>query len=199
MHSPDAPQITAPLGDAGTDRLRLTRVSAGDADGLARVFAEHAVWEFPFGRGMDAAWTAGFVTRAVDHWRQFGFGLWTVRTRLDETVIGYLGLSMPAFLSDVIPAERMPAVEIGWRLHPDYWGKGLATEGAYAGLREAFETLGLNEVCSVPQTINAASARVAQRIGMQYERTAMLPATDTRGAVEVDLYWITRPQWLTSD
>ncbi len=119
-----------------------------------------------------------------------------MRKLADREVIGYLGLSMPSFLFELIPTERMPAVEVGWRLHPAHWGNGYATEGAVAALRGAFETLQLSEVCSAPQSINPPSARVAQRIGMEYERTATLTATDGRGAVDVDLYWITRKQWL---
>ena len=198
MEEQASPQIAGPLGDVTTDRLRLARVVAADAHALTPVFAEPAVWEFPFGRGMDAEWTAGFVARAIGHWQRFGFGLWVARTSQDQEVIGYLGLSMPAFLSELIPADRMPAVEIGWRLHPDHWGQGYATEGGIAALRGAFETLRLSEVCSVPQSINAASARVARRIGMLYERSATLMATDARGAVDVDLYWITRQRWLAA-
>jgi RimJ/RimL family protein N-acetyltransferase len=199
MDAPASLQITRPLEDATTDRLRLVRVSPADTDDLAAVFAEPAVWKFPFGRGMDAAWTAEFVARAVEHWQRFGFGLWTVRTRSDDAAIGYLGLSMPAFLAEAVPAERMPAVEIGWRLHPDYWGNGLATEGAGAALQGAFETLELTEVCSAPQSINPPSARVAERIGMRHERTMTLVATSARGPVDIDLYWITREHWLTNN
>lgn len=123
MGASDSPAILAPLGDAVTERLQLDRVVPGDAEALAPVFAHPAVWEFPFGRGMDAEWSAGFVARAADHWERFGFGLWVVRTTVGQEVIGYLGLSMPAFLPELVPADRMPAVEIGWRLHPDHRGK----------------------------------------------------------------------------
>jgi RimJ/RimL family protein N-acetyltransferase len=193
---PAAPRIAAPLGDVETERLRLTRFLATDATGLAPVFAERAVWEFPYGRGMSAAWTDEFVRRAIEHWDRFGFGLWVARTGADGAPIGYLGLSMPSFLADVVEPERIPAVEVGWRLHPGYWGQGLAGEGAAAALRGAFETLRLHEVCSIPQTVNRASSRVARRIGMRCERTATLAPTEARGAVDVDLYWITRQEWL---
>lgn len=196
MEEPTSPEIAAPLADVLTARLRLARVAPDDADLLAPVFAERAVWEFPFGRGMTSEWTAAFVAQSIEHWGQFGFGLWVARKLADQEVIGYLGLSMPSFLSELIPAERMPAVEVGWRLHPEHWGHGYATEGAAAALRGAFETLQLSEVCSAPQSVNPRSARVAQRIGMEYERTATLAASDARGAVVVDLYWITRKQWL---
>jgi len=141
---------------------------------------------------MDEQWTAGFVDRAVDHWQQHGFGLWIARTLSNDETIGYLGLSMPPFLAEILPPARMPAVEIGWRLHPDHWGNGYATEGAHAALREAFETLQLREICSAPQSNNPRSARVAQRIGMHHERTVTLAPTTAREAVDVDLYWIAR-------
>jgi RimJ/RimL family protein N-acetyltransferase len=191
-----SPAIAAPLGDVVTERLRLTRFRAGDDAALAPVFADPAVWEFPYGRGMSAEWTTAFVARAIEHWDRFGFGLWVARRLSDPRAIGYLGLSMPGFLSELIPAERMPAVEVGWRLHPEHWGSGYATEGAVAALHEAFTTLRLREVCSVPQSINSPSTAVARRVGMHHERTATLAATDARDAVEVDLYWITREHWL---
>ena len=182
-------------GPVTTERLQLDPMAVSDAARLIPVFAEPAVWQYPFGRGMDAAWTHAFTARAADHWERSGFGLWIARTLADGGVIGYLGLSMPSFLPELVPAERMPAVEVGWRLHPEHWGYGYATEGARAALREAFDTLGLAEVCSAPQSINRPSVRVAERIGMAYERTATLAATADRGAVEVDLHWITRAQW----
>ena len=148
MSTPQAPRIADVLKDTTTDRLRLSRMSAGDVAALTPVFAEPAVWRFPYGRGMDAAWTAGFVIRAVEHRQRFGFGLWTARTRPDDTVIGYLELT---------------------------------------------------EVCSAPQNLNPPSARVARRIGMRYERTAGLAPTTARDAVEVDLYRITRQDWLADD
>ena len=182
-------------GPVRTDRLQLDPITAADAEVLAPVFAEPAVWRYPYGRGMDAGWTRAFTARAAEHWERSGFGLWKVTTLAGGHVIGYLGLSMPSFLPELVPAERMPAVEVGWRLHPEHWGYGYATEGARAALREAFDTLGLAEVCSAPQSINRPSVRVAERIGMAYERTATLAATADRGAVEVDLHWITRAQW----
>jgi RimJ/RimL family protein N-acetyltransferase len=192
----DSLEIAAPLGDATTERLELARFGPEDVGALVPVFAQPAVWQFPYGKGMDASWTAGFVARAIEHWDRFGFGLWVMRTRDEHRTIGYVGLSTPAFLGELVGAERMPAVEVGWRLDPGHWGQGYATEGATTALQEAFFTLQLTEVCSAPQSVNPPSVRVAQRIGMTYERTATLQATDARGVVDVDLYWSIREHWL---
>ena len=94
-----------------------------------------------------------------------------------DDALGYLGLSVPTFLPEILPA-----VEVGWRLRPDAWGQGLATEGAGAALDEAFTTLGLDEVCSVPQADNPASIRVAERLGMRLDRQVEIPANERRGA-----------------
>jgi RimJ/RimL family protein N-acetyltransferase len=57
-------------------------------------------------------------------------------------------------------------IEIGWHLHPDRWGKGLASEAAAATLDRAFGD-GLEEVWAVTMLDNHRSARVCDRIGMQ--------------------------------
>jgi RimJ/RimL family protein N-acetyltransferase len=97
---------------------------------------------------------------------------------------------VPVFLPEVLPA-----VEVGWRFDPDVRGRGYATEGATAALDEAFATLGLDEVCSLPQSDNPPSMRVAERLGVRAGRTLTLPATDRRGAVEAVLFSVTAAEW----
>lgn len=57
-------------------------------------------------------------------------------------------------------------IEIGWHLHPDSWGKGLASEAAAAVLDRGFRD-GLDEVWAVTMLDNDRSARVCERIGMR--------------------------------
>ena len=64
-------------------------------------------------------------------------------------------------------ARFTPALEIGWRLAPAFWGRGYATEGAAAALAFAFETLGRDEVVSMTSVVNLRSQRVMQRLGMR--------------------------------
>lgn len=60
-----------------------------------------------------------------------------------------------------------PAVEIGWRLGSEYWGKGLATEGAKAVLNYGFKKCGLKEIVSFTVPANVRSIRVMEKIGMK--------------------------------
>jgi RimJ/RimL family protein N-acetyltransferase len=60
-----------------------------------------------------------------------------------------------------------PEIEIGWRLVRAAWGRGYATEAARPVLDHALETLGLGEVIADIDPENAASARVALKLGFR--------------------------------
>jgi RimJ/RimL family protein N-acetyltransferase len=62
------------------------------------------------------------------------------------------------------PTER----ELGYRLHPDTWGKGYATEGAAALLRGAFARPGIERVYAHSLLDNPGSIAVMEKIGMTY-------------------------------
>ncbi len=59
--------------------------------------------------------------------------------------------------------------EIGYVLHPEHWGRGLAQEAAQGVLRFAFEQLALHRVSATCDSRNHASASVLRRIGMVQE------------------------------
>lgn len=190
--SPFHPSVAHPLGDVTTERLELRRIDLDVLDALAEVFAKPEVWHYPYGRSFTRDETATFLIDQVEAWDAQGFGLWSVTERGSARVVGYAGLSTPRFLREVLVE---PAVEVGWRLDPDVWGRGYASESATAALGEAFTTLGLDRVCSVPQVDNQPSLRVAERIGMRRERDIEFPASEHRGAVVGALYWITAEDW----
>jgi RimJ/RimL family protein N-acetyltransferase len=186
-----APPTAAPLPDVATDRLDLRRFQRDDLDELAALFAQTEVWRFPYGRGFTREETAHFLDRQLDEWDRLGFGCWVARTRDDGRIIGYVGISVPTFLPEILPA-----VEVGWRFGAASWGNGYATEGATAALDEAFGTLRLERVCSLPQAENPPSARVAERLGLRLLGEVGIPANDRRGPVTALHYEIERDEWL---
>jgi len=153
-----------------TDRLLLRPFTMDDGDELAAVFAVEAVWYFPFRRGFTRDETAAFLARTIRRYETDGVAPWAAVPRGAGVVIGYVGLSVPHFLPEVLPA-----VEVGWRLHPDWWGRGLATEGARAAVRYGFAPLGLDRLISIYEPDNVASGRVMDHLGFTFERATLGP------------------------
>jgi RimJ/RimL family protein N-acetyltransferase len=80
---------------------------------------------------------------------------------LDGTVIGDVSLTW-------LSSEHKQG-EIGFALHPNHQGKGLAREAAEAMLRLGFEDLGLHRTFGRLDARNAASAKLLERLGMRRE------------------------------
>lgn len=92
--------------------------------------------------------------------------------RGSDEPIGWSGLSIPTFLPAVLPA-----VEVGWMLARPEWGKGYATEAALAASEYGFGELGLDRLISLVYVENAASAAVAERLGMTVGEEVAHPVT----------------------
>jgi RimJ/RimL family protein N-acetyltransferase len=160
-----------------TERLLLRPWRADDLDALAAVNAQPEVmrWVAP-NRPLRRDESAELLERIVRHWAEHGFGLWAVQPRAGgDACIGFAGLAIPSFLPAVLPA-----VEVGWRLAAEWWGRGLATEAARASVRFGFEALGLETIVSIIDPANARSLRVAEKLGMRAGPDRLHPVTRRR-------------------
>ena len=156
-----------------TGRLDLRPVRPDDLDHFAPMDADPEVMRYiAHGRPRTREQAATGVDRIVRTWREHGFGIFTTTVRDTGAVIGWVGLAIPAFLPEVLPA-----VEIGWRLRREFWGHGYATEGARAVLRWAFEDRRLDRLISIRHVDNVASGRVMEKLGFTVERTTTVPET----------------------
>jgi RimJ/RimL family protein N-acetyltransferase len=90
-----------------------------------------------------------------------GYGWWVVEVPGVTRFAGVIALQEVPF-----EAHFTPAYEIGWRLAPEFWPGGYATEGARVALKFAFDTLHWKEVVALTAVTNIPSQRVMQRIGM---------------------------------
>ena len=172
-----------------TPRLRFRLWQEDDLEAFAAQNADPRVMEF-----FPAPWTFEESRAAMDrvraHQAEHGFGIWLMELRESGRFAGSMGLK-------TVPAEFpfSPAVEIGWRLDPDLWGQGLATEGARACLEHGFGPLGLGEIVSFTAVLNKRSERVMQRLGMeccgQFDHPAIAPGHPLRPHV---LYRMPRDQ-----
>ena len=89
------------------------------------------------------------------------------------------------------PAD-WPGTEVGWGLRVDAQGRGYALEAAAACMDFAFDRLGWTEAIHTILPDNAASRRVATRLGSSKLRQAVLPAPLHK---LTDVWGQTREQW----
>lgn len=142
-----------------TERLTLRPWQESDLEPFVKLNSDPRVMEYIGLRTRDES--AAFIRRASDHIQRQGYGFWAASLNQTGEFIGYIGLNRVLF-----EALFTPAVEIGWRLAFEYWGKGYATEGAKAALEFGFETLNLEEIVSFTAAQNMRSRRVMEKIGM---------------------------------
>lgn len=143
-----------------TERLILRRWRDSDREPFAQLNADPRVMRF-FPQLLSRDESNAAVDRIEAHFEQHGFGLCAAELIEDGRFIGYIGLAIPQFA-----AHFTPAVEIGWRLAAEQWARGLATEGARAIVRHAFEELALGELVSFTVPDNIRSRRVMEKLGM---------------------------------
>jgi len=65
-------------------------------------------------------------------------------------------------------------VDLGYRLLPEYWGIGLATEASRASLRYGFETLQLSRILGLVHPANVRSIRVLEKCGLTFEKMTQI-------------------------
>jgi len=147
-----------------TGRLALRGWREDDARPFAELCADPEVMRF-VGRGepLDRAQAEASLAVIRDHWVRHGFGLWAAEERESGELAGFIGLARVN--------DRSGEVEIGWRLRRESWGRGLATEGALTARDHAFGEVGLPRLVALIHPENAASIRVAEKLGMAAERT----------------------------
>lgn len=142
-----------------TERLSFREWLDDDLDRFHAICSDPRVMEYV---GNGQVWsrerTGQFIQSAIDTLRQHGFCQWAVIHKSDQKLIGYCGF---------VRTETGP--EIGWRLAPEHWGQGLATEAARAILQYGFKTLRFDRVMATVQSANAASIRVIEKLGMKLE------------------------------
>jgi RimJ/RimL family protein N-acetyltransferase len=172
--------VTAAAREIDTPRLRLRQFREDDLDAYARITSDPEVMRYVGGAALsrDEAWRSlGYL---LGHWLIRGFGLWAAEEKATGALVGRIGLYQP---------EGWPGLEVGWLVDRPRWGEGFASEGGAAALRHAFERLAAQRVISVIEPGNAASIRVAEKLGERFLRRQQLQGK------QVLVYAIDRDAW----
>ena len=142
-----------------TKRIELRELTSSDGAQLHRLDRDPTVMRYiRDGRTASRAEVDERLRRSIVSYRLYpGLGRWYAQRRDTGAFIGW-------FVLNYIP--RTVEVEVGYRLLPEAWGHGYATEGATELLRYGFDEVGLRRIIGITHPDNLASQRVLQKAGL---------------------------------
>jgi RimJ/RimL family protein N-acetyltransferase len=100
------------------------------------------------------------------------YGIWAVIEKLSNEFSGWFHF-YPATENQLGVELKIVAdneIALGYRLHPNKWGKGYATEGSQALVSKGFKEWGVQRVVSWTLADNKRSIRVMEKVGLKFEK-----------------------------
>jgi RimJ/RimL family protein N-acetyltransferase len=178
-----------------TERMLLRRFTTADADLLAALYGDARVMRFITPEPLSFAEVKQEILPGyLREYRELADGLGSFAAVEKETgrLVGRFSLK---------PANSYGlagGTELGYRLFPAFWGRGLASEGARALIDSAFERLHLDRIVATTMADNTGSWRVLEKCGLRRFRTFYYPDADLMpGAEHGDFaYELTRGDWV---
>jgi ribosomal-protein-alanine N-acetyltransferase len=147
-----------------TKRLLLRRFTPEDAADNYRIYTDPENMRF-MGRQPDSIeFEREHIHKHIaNYYDEHDFGLWAVVLKENNRLIGRCGLLYQT-------VEGTQVVEVTYLIDRHYWGGGLATEAAREAVKLGFEKYKFPRIVAFINPENVASVRVAEKIGMRYER-----------------------------
>ncbi|HXF60333.1 MAG TPA: GNAT family protein [Caldilineaceae bacterium] len=152
--------VFAEFPEIETERLLLREILPEDVDAIFRIFANEEVTRYydlvTYTDPSQAAELIDFFDESFELERAIR---WGIERKEDGALIGTCGFVW----------LRTYRGEIGYELHPDYWGQGYMREALDAILDFGFSELGLNRIEALVMVENERSARLLRALGFQEE------------------------------
>jgi RimJ/RimL family protein N-acetyltransferase len=155
------PTVTAPID---TERLRLRPFAERDLDALANILARPDVMRYLYEEPSTRDQVAVILRQRIgmNHLTHQGDNLMlAVEERATGTLIGSVNL--------IWLSQEHAQGEIGYSLHPDYQGKGYASEAVRAIMDYGFREIDLHRIVGPCDDRNEPAMRLLKRLGMRRE------------------------------
>ena len=141
-------------------RLGFRNWTNEDSDEFSKLNSDEKVMEH-FPKTLSKKEVGKFIDGLKKHFTENGFTYYATEIIETKEFIGMIGLAFQEYKTNFTPA-----IDIGWRLKRDAWGKGYATEGAKRCLEYAFNELEINKIIAVCPVKNKKSENIMKKIGM---------------------------------
>jgi ribosomal-protein-alanine N-acetyltransferase len=164
-----------------TERLRLTPFVPAEMEDLHLLWTRPEVRRYLWdGEIIPEAQTTAILRQNAALFARRGYGLWGVRRKDSDVLQGFGGFWH---------FRDPPELELILGFRSTAWNQGFATEAGAALVRHAFQDLGFDEVRGSTDAPNERSARLMQRLGMEFERREVV------GGLDTVFYAIRRSAW----
>ena len=160
MSAPDNPILHS-------ERLTLRRFSRQDAEVFFRINSEPELVKYTTRAALTSLAEAATTLDSADFRadESAGLGRFACVEKSTGLVVGITGLR---------PAPEHDCFAFGYRILPEYWGQGFATEAAATLLQYGYEKLHLDKIVATVFPKNTASVRVLEKLGLVFEKEVLL-------------------------
>lgn len=167
-------------------RLRFEPVDDCHFEGLQAMNRRPEVMRYISGAPETPEQTRAAIARVQARWAEWGYSWWALIHLESGRLCG-------AACVQHLGGQRANPLELGWRLHPDFWGQGLASEAARRLAAFAFEALQAPEVVAIRHPDNQDSCRVMDALGMTLRGIEPLDGED------LCVHVLSRTDWLAQN
>ena len=150
-----------------TERLILRPPATDDLEALHGIFSDPitmSFWPVPFVKDGTRSW----IFRSLRDHEEMGFGRRPIILKSSGEIIGDCGILRAEIVGET-------EYDLGYIIHHPYWRKGYASEAAEACKHHAVKRLGIRRLVANMPVDHAASVRVAEKLGMRWEKTFRNP------------------------
>ncbi len=146
---------------AETERLIIREILPTDVD---EMFELHADLEVHIFLGNKTITSKTEIIEIINFVRQqyidYGVGRWAIIDKETNEFVGWTGLEFVTKETN----HHKNYYDLGYRLIKRFWGRGIATESAFASLDYAFNKLNANEVYGMVDCKNEGSNKVLKKL-----------------------------------
>ena len=178
-----------------TERLILREYTEEDAPAFLVLNSDPEVMRYVPDEAMKSVDEAReiLISHALTDYRNHGFGRWAC---ILKSTGGHIGFCGPKYLPEI------GEVDLGFRFTPVNWGKGYATEAAWASVNYGFSKLNFDQIVGLSEADNHASIRVLEKVGMQFTGLVRLLGYEFRRYIvrkhdSPGSYWLLRGIYAT--
>lgn len=172
-----------------TKRLILRKMTLDDAEDVFECCSDLEVFKF----------VGGKAHRTIEDTRRFLKDVFEKYERKEIVVWGLFHKEHSKLIGDCgfIKWDASQArAELDYLLSKEYWNQGLMTEAVKEVIRFGFEKMQLNRIQAICELDNIASARVMEKVGMQFEGVLRNYIQHEGKPLDMKMYSIIRKEWI---